>query len=479
MPEELETIAENPREACGVFGIYAPGQPVAELTYRGLLALQHRGQDGAGIAISDGDSISVIKNTGLVERALDRGAVLSGFGSAALASGHVQYSTYHADRPQDIRGVQPLFGENGDQAFTISQNGHTINCEELERELGVTDYASDGELIADLIIEELSHTKSLKLAVERACNLLNGAYSLIIMGRQEIIGIRDPNGFRPLNIGKLPEGGYVLASELAALSIVKAEPIREVNPGELVQINGQGLQSHSPFDQKNVRSNLCAFEFVYFSRPDNEMLGENVEQVRFRSGQKLAKEAPVDADIVISVPNSGISATHGFADVSKTPMKQGITKNPYVHRTFIESSQTSRENLVRLKHNVNKTIVEGLRVVMIDDSIVRLTTSKHTVAMLREAGASEVHLRIASPPYKWPCFYGMNTGNINELAAAFMDVEEIRQEIGADSLAYLSIKGLQSSLGKAVGKVCMACMTGEYPTSVPEELLIKRSLGGS
>lgn len=474
MTGEPLPFTKEPREACGVFGIYAPNQPVAELTYRGLLALQHRGQDAAGIAVSDGDTIKVIKNTGLVEEALNHGSVLSGFAPAEFASGHVRYSTSHTNPQEAIQGAQPMFGEARGVSFTLSQNGHTINAEELEREMEPDRHVTDGELITDLVANELSQGASLARSVAKACNRLNGAYSLVVMGKQELIGIRDPNGFRPLRIGQLKDGGLVLASELAALDIVRAEPVREVHPGELVRINAQGVRSFSPFDKSAIRSNLCAFEYIYFSRPDNDLMGENVEKVRFQCGQELANEAPIEADIVIGVPNSGISATHGFADVSKLPMKQGITKNQYVRRTFIETGQVAREDLVRMKHNVNKPIVDGMRVVVVDDSIVRTTTSQHIVEMLREAGASEIHLRIASPPYKWPCFYGMNTGNIDELVAASMNVEEIRQEIGADTLHYLSIEGLQRSLGQALGKVCMACMTGQYPTPVPE-LLTKQS----
>lgn len=473
MTGEQASFASQNQEACGVFGVYAPDQPVAALTYRALLALQHRGQDAAGIAVSDGATISVVKDIGLVEEALDHGSALSGLGEADFASGHVRYSTSHARSSDPIRGAQPIFGEAAGTAFTLSQNGHTINCEELERKAGFDQGITDGELIAQIIADGLSQGADLAQSVARACNMLNGAYTLVVMGKQEIIGVRDPNGFRPLRIGQMSDGGLVLASELAALDIVRAEPVREVLPGELVQIDPGGLHSSSPFDKAAVRSNLCAFEYVYFSRPDNDLLGENVEKVRFQCGQELAREAPVDADIVISVPNSGVSATHGFVDISDIPMKQGITKNQYVRRTFIETGQAAREDLVRLKLNVNKPIVEGMRVVVVDDSIIRTTTSKQVVEMLREAGAAEIHLRVASPPYRWPCFYGMNTTDINELAAASMDVEEIREEIGADSLGYLSIEGLERSIGQAAGSVCMACMTGNYPTPVPKELVEK------
>ncbi len=464
-------------EECGVFGIYAPGRDVAALTYRGLIALQHRGQDAAGVAVSNGQDIQVVKDVGLVTEALANGTVLDSLHDGEFASGHVRYSTsktYTYD--EKVRAAQPIIGKRDNRSFALSQNGHTINAEELERESDDTHQpVTDGELIAQLISGSMSRGVSLAKAVRTAGNYLNGAYSLVVMGQRELIGLRDPRGFRPLVLGALEGGGSVIASEWSALDIVGASYEREIKPGELVQVNHKGqVRSFELPENELPEPALCSFEYVYFSRPDNEMFGENVEQVRFRMGQELAAESPVDADLVLGVPNSGVSAAYGYVDISRMPLKHGLTKNTFINRTFIASTQIEREEMARMKLSANKAVVEGKRVVAVDDSIIRSTTTKAIVSMLKEAGATEVHLRISSPPYKWPCFYGMNTGDINELIAASKTIEEIRREVGADSLEFLTVDAMKRAMGQAAGKVCLACATGNYPTPVDEKLT-KRS----
>ena len=470
----LQQAGENPNyEACGVFGIYASNAPVAELTYLGLLSLQHRGQDAAGIAVSIGNTITVVKNSGLLISALDNGQSLASLPNSEFATGHVLYSTSRATSHEEaFLSIQPLIGGKGERLFTVSHNGHIINVSELQEEYQIDGHMSDSELVTQVISHELESKPDLQGAVIEASKKFNGAYSLVIMGNQELIGIRDPKGFRPLMLGELPDGGSVLASELAALDIINAQIVREIEPGELVKITSDGIESVHPFDKEDVTERLCAFEYVYFSRPDNKLLGENVEQTRFRMGQELARIAPVEADIVIGVPNSGISAAYGYVDQSKIPIQQGITKNGYVHRSFIAPSQIERERIVQAKLNVNGDIVDGQKVILVDDSLIRSTTTATMIEELKNKGATEVHLRIASPPYKWPCFYGMNTGDINELVAASMTTDQIREAVGADSLAYLPARNFKMALRMAAKRVCMACMDGRYPTSVPAEDLV-------
>jgi len=472
---------ERPHEECGVFGLYAPGMPVAEMTYAGLLALQHRGQEGAGIFVTDGSSITGVKDVGLVTEALRHGESLKGLPNSDLATGQVRYGTHHSNlngngssSSQEFKAVQPMLGNSkvSETAFTVSHNGHIINSHEISEQLELAEsgYASDSDLIVKLIVSELDglgEDAELREGVAAAANRLNGAYSLVIMGTDKLIGLRDPKGIRPLWLGEIgDQGGMVLASELSALYIIKATPVREIEAGELVEIGPEGITSYKPFSEAEVQQRLCALEFDYFSRPDNELEGENVELVRFRKGKLLAERFPLQADIVVGSPNSGMAAARGYANASGLPMEQGLVKNDYVGRTFIANSQLSREQKVRTKFNANRGIVGGKRVVLVDDTIVRGTTTKWLVDMLREAGAEEVHLRISAPPIKWSCYYGMDTPARDELIAAGMSNDEVCQTIGADSLEYLSLEDLQASVGKAAGKLCMACMDGQYPTPV-------------
>ncbi|MEX1995460.1 MAG: amidophosphoribosyltransferase [Candidatus Saccharimonadales bacterium] len=474
--EKIDHGEDKPREECGVYGIYAPGQQVASLTYLGLQVLQHRGQEGAGIAVSSGDYIMAVKDVGLVHQALRGGESLKGLPDGHIATGHVRYGTHIGNSLDDsFRAVQPMIGKSEKTGieFTVSHNGHILNFDELSQKLPHNGgYATDSELITRLIANELDRDScpDLPTAITAAVSRLKGAYSLVVMSKDSLLGIRDPHGFRPLVLGELPGSGWVIASETGALDITKAEFKREVEPGEIVEINDTGLNSFHPFER--VDPALCAFEFVYFSRPDAVMEGENVARTRIRMGKQLAVECPVEADIVIGAPYSGSLAAKGFSDESGIELvEEGLVKNRYVGRSFIVAGQLNRENAVRMKLNANRSFIEGKRTVLIDDSIVRGTTTTEIVKMLRNAGASEVHLRISSAPYRWPCFYGMDTGDPSKLIAVQHEaINQICQELGADSLEYLSTEGLRLAIGPLAGhKICLACMTGKYPTEVPRD----------
>jgi amidophosphoribosyltransferase len=461
-------------EECGVFGVYAPGQSVATLTYFGLYALQHRGQESAGIAVSDGETVTVSKDMGLVTQAFDerRLAPLEGH----LAIGHVRYSTTGSST---WRNAQPIYRSVGDAGFALAHNGNLTNTEALAADLGkfpgvvtpspVHDSTSDSDLVGELIAGEYgaqprSDGRDLEHALARVVPSLDGAFSLVLMDEAHLVAVRDPHGFRPLALGRL-EGGWVVASETCALDIVGAHYLREVEPGEIVTIDATGLRS---IRYAEPRPRLCLFEFVYLARPDSVLYNQNVHAARQRMGEELAHQAPVDADMVMPVPESGVPAAQGFSRASGIPYGDGFVKNRYVGRTFIQPSQQMRADGVRLKLNPLPENIEGKRLVVVDDSIIRGTTSKKIVAMLREAGAAEVHLRISSPPYRWPCFYGLDTGRRSELLAADMSVGEMCEYIGADSLAYIEVDRLVRATGAPAGGFCTACMTGEYPTSVPD-----------
>ena len=462
---------DKPGEECGVFGIYAPGEDVAALTYDALFALQHRGQDAAGVAVSyNGGSIMGVADLGKIEEALHFGADLAGLPASGLAIGHVRYSTNETKSKR--QAAQPMMGGDRNTKFALGHNGHLVNYDNLKRaDPNQEDYPTDSRLITDMISRELERGAGLYDALVSSTRQLNGAYSLVVMGENKLFGIRDPKGFRPLMVGKLPNNGWALASEVSALNIIGAEFEREVEPGEFVEIDTEGLKSHKPFDPSEVETKLCAFEFVYFSRPDNVLEGELVASTRRRAGIELAKLFPVEADLVADAPDSGTPAAKGYAYQTGLPLLEALVKNRYVGRSFIAAGQANRENMIDSKFSAVREIVEGQRLVLVDDSIIRGSTTKKLVNMLFKAGAKEVHLRIASAPYAWPCFMGMDTGDRQKLMAKDMSVEEIRAAIGADSLAYLPAESLERTFGRAAGKVCMACMTGEYPIPIPEELL--------
>jgi amidophosphoribosyltransferase len=459
-------------EACGVFGVYAPGQPVANLAYFGLYALQHRGQESAGIAVSDGETITVLKDMGLVTQVFDERqlAPLEGH----LAIGHTRYSTTGSS---SWRNAQPIYRSVADAGFALGHNGNLTNTAELAADLGMlpglaepasaADSTTDSDLVAELIARVYAENprsdgRDLEVALEHVLPSLEGAFSFVLMDEAHLVGVRDAHGFRPLVLGRV-EGGWVLASETAALDIVGAHFVRDIEPGEMVVIDAGGVRSRRFAE---ASPHLCLFEFVYFARPDTQLYGQSVHAARQRMGEELARQAPVEADMVMPVPESGIPAAQGFARASGVAYGDGLVKNRYVGRTFIQPKQ--RGLGVRLKLNPLPEAIRGKRLVVVDDSIVRGTTTRQVVAMLREAGAAEVHFRVSSPPYRWPCFYGMDTGQRSELLAADMEVGEIRDYLGVDSLAYLDLDRLLTATGAAPTAFCTACLSGDYPVPVPE-----------
>ncbi len=459
----------KPREACGVFAVYAPGLPVAHLAYLGIYALQHRGQESAGIATSDGDYLTVVKDMGLVSNVFDDRTLAALDGD--LAIGHTRYSTTGSSM---WKNSQPVFRDVAHAQFALGHNGNLVNTAALVDDAGMLPgtVSSDTDAMAELLAVECEHIgpgdDTLEQALVSVLPRFEGAFSLVLMDRHRIIGVRDPNGFRPLCLGKL-DGGWVLASETPALDIVGAHFVRELDPGEMVVIDADGVRSLHPFAHAPADPKLCLFEFVYFARPDSQLYGRNVHQARVRMGERLADQAPVDADLVMGVPESGIPAAEGYARRSGIPFGHGLVKNRYIGRTFIAPSQEMRALGVRMKLNPLKENIAGQRLVVVDDSIVRGTTTRAMVSMLREAGAAQVHLRVSSPPYRWPCFYGMDTGTRGELLAANMEVEEIRTYLNVDTLAYLTLDGLVEAVGAPNAGFCTACLTGVYPVPIPAE----------
>lgn len=455
---------QGPREACGVFAAYSPDEQVSRLIYFGLFALQHRGQESAGIATSDGETVTVFKDMGLVAQVFDEPA-LAGL-DGHLGIGHTRYSTTGST---SWANAQPAHRQVGNTSVALGHNGNLTNTAELASRLGVSEATTDSDLmaegIAQAIDDERSDARGLEMALMKMAPSWKGAFSLVIMDQGRIVGMRDPNGFRPLCLGKLTAGGWVLASESSALDLVGATYVREVAAGEMVVIDASGVRSYYPFE--NVKPGLCLFEFVYFARPDSHMYGRSIHAARHEMGRILSEENPADADIIVPVPESGIPAAQGFSAASGIPYGDGLVKNRYVGRTFIEPSQGLRDQGIRLKLNPIPENLAGRRVVLVDDSIVRGSTTKQLVAMVREAGASEVHLRISAPPYRWPCFYGMDTSDRSTLIAASKSVEEIREHLDADSLGYLSLDGLLEATGVADAGFCTACLSGEYPTELP------------
>jgi amidophosphoribosyltransferase len=464
---------DKPKEACGVFGVYAPGQPVAHLTYQGLFALQHRGQESAGMAVSDGATVTVVKDQGLVVAVFDDRTLAGLEGHVAI--GHCRYSTTGSST---WRNAQPAYRAVGERNFALGHNGNLTNTEALADEAGMLPgtVTSDTDLIAELMAAALaampegrSDERDLEAALEKVLPDLEGAFSLVVMDEGRIIGVRDPNGFRPLCLGRLADG-WVLASESPALDIVGATFVRELDPGEMLVVDAQGPRSLHPFPPERVDPHLCLFEFVYFARPDTRLYGRNVHQARVRMGELLAEQAPIDADMVMGVPESGVPAAEGFARASGIPFGQGLVKNRYIGRSFIAPNQEQRAQAVRMKLNPLRENLEGKRVVVVDDTIVRGTTQKQLTRMLREAGAIEVHLRITAPPVAWSCFYGIDTGDRTELLASTMSVDEIAKELNVDTLAYLDLERLIAATGAEDEGFCHACFTGEYPVTVPVTL---------
>jgi len=458
---------KGPQDACGVFGVWAPGEEVAKLTFYGLYALQHRGTESAGIATSDGSRILVYKDMGLVSQVFTESDLATLPGD--LAIGHCRYSTTGSSTWVN---AQPTLRPTKYGTLALAHNGNLTNTGDLAElvqklepsnahESGAT---TDTEIMTALI--SLQNEKNVEASAMTVLPQLEGAFSLVFMDEHTLYAARDRHGVRPLVLGKL-ENGWVVASESAALDIVGAAFVREIEPGEFVAIDANGVRSER---WAVAEPKGCLFEYVYLARPDTTIAGQGIHATRVRIGERLAKEAPVEADLVIPVPESGTPAAIGYAKGSGIPFGIGLVKNSYVGRTFIQPSQTIRQLGIRLKLNPLREIIEGKRIVVVDDSIVRGNTQRAIVRMLREAGAREIHVRISSPPVKWPCFYGIDFATRAELVASGLEVEEIRRSIGADSLGYVSLEGLIESTQIDENKLCGACFTGQYPIRIPADM---------
>ncbi len=453
----------RPQEECGIFGVY--GHPEASnLTYLGLYALQHRGQESCGIVSSDGGGLYAHKRMGLVADVFGNPEIFKKLpGTSAI--GHVRYSTAGASVEKN---VQPIMVDYSRGSIAVAHNGNLVNAQILKAELeaygSIFQTTMDTEIIIHLLA--ISRTNSLVDRIVDSLNRIKGAYCLLFLTESRMIAVRDPNGFRPLCLGKLGDG-WVVASESCALDLIEAEFVREIEPGEMIVCTRDGaIESLFPF--KKVTPTPCIFEFVYFARPDSYIFGKNVYMARKELGRQLAREYPIEADVVIAVPDSGVPAAMGYAEESGIPFELGLIRNHYVGRTFIEPAQSIRHFGVKIKLNPVRELLKGKRVVVIDDSIVRGTTSRKIVKMVRNAGASEVHMRISSPPTSYPCYYGIDTPNRKELISSSHSIEEICRYITADSLGYLSEDGLVSSVGVGGTEFCKACFAGDYPVAFPK-----------
>jgi len=461
LTHDLNPDDRPPRDACGVFGVWTHDEDVAKLAYFGLYALQHRGQESAGIAVSDGERIVVFKDMGLVAQVFNESVLttLRGF----IAVGHCRYSTTGSSVWEN---AQPTFRATPSVSLALGHNGNLINTLELAAMAGTPRGQGTGTSDTDVLTSLFASGREASIESNALAVLphVQGAFSLVFMEQRTLYAARDPQGFRPLVLGRLPRG-WVVASETAALAIVGATVVREIEPGELIAIDERGVRSRT-FAAPRPRG--CLFEYVYLARPDTSISGRSVQATRVEVGRRLAAEHPADADLVIPVPESGTPAAIGYAQGSGIPYGQGLVKNSYVGRTFIQPSQTIRQRGIRLKLNPLRDVIAGQRVVVVDDSIVRGNTQRAIVTMLREAGAAEVHIRISSPPVAWPCFFGIDFASRAELIAGSLAVEEIRESIGADSLGFISLEGLTEATTLPPGELCRACFDGEYPVPVSE-----------
>lgn len=474
-----DSLEQSPREECGVFGVWAPHEEVAKLAYYGLYTLQHRGQEAAGIAVADGSKIVVYKDLGLVSQVFEESTLSSMLGHVAI--GHCRYSTTGATVWEN---AQPIFRTTtAANAIALGHNGNLINVGELHefaREYGIKRAIkenSDSNLITSLLANfapDNSANPDLLCAAEKVLPLLRGSFCLCFMDEHTLYAARDPQGFRPLALGRLSQGGWVVASETAALDIVGAKFVRDISPGELVVINAEGVRSVM---FANPEPKGCIFEYVYLARPDSVLDGRSVQAARAEIGRLLARENPVAADLVIPVPESGTPAAIGYAEESGITYGQGLMKNSYIGRTFIQPSQTLRQQGIRLKLNPLREAIVGKRLVIVDDSIVRGNTQRQLVKLLRDAGAAEIHVRIASAPVRWPCFYGLDFATRAELIAnsAGTDslpaiVEQVRETIGADSLGYVSIDSMVAATEKPANQLCKACFDGSYPVDITDHV---------
>jgi amidophosphoribosyltransferase len=455
-------LDDHPREECGVFGVVAPGRDVSRLAFYALHALQHRGQESAGIAVRDGGHVTVQRDLGLVSAVFDEPSLRSLTGDAAI--GHVRYSTTGANKWDN---AQPVTQTRGGTTVALGHNGNLTNTGALRAEIEVTGAdlraSTDSEIIAALIAAEEG---SLLRAAAEVMPRLVGAYSVVAISGRELVAFRDPHGVRPLVIGRLDDAGWCVASETCALDQIGARYERDVRPGEAVRVTAEGIESRQAMPSAGVK--LCIFEHIYFARPDSQMDGRTVWEARRAMGAELARERPAEADLVVGLPDSGTPAAIGYARESGIPYAEAVVRNRYVGRSFIQPDQALRQQGIRLKFNPLPAVIEGRRLVVVDDSIVRGNTTRQIVAMLRDAGAAEVHMRISSPPILWPCFYGIDMADRNELVAAGRRVDEIAGLTGATSLAYLSLDGLQRAVGRPAEGYCRACFTGEYPIAVPD-----------
>ena len=508
---KYDGVLDTWHEECGVFGLYDRSSTIGTTIYEGLMALQHRGQEGAGIAVVHESQIDVVKGSGLVKEVLQDVSTLAGH----IGIGHVRYSTTGIENPCD---VQPLVGTSQWGTFAVAHNGNLTNALVLRRELeaqgSVFATTMDSEVIVHLISR--SHESTILDAIQQTCARLEGAFSLAIVANEKLIGVRDPHGYRPLCVGRIPHG-YVLASESCSIDAIEGTFIRDVRPGEMILIDGTGFRSvpcHSGMryevsdygkieggiqsaaisrgeaeeleiketiepvgvgsvsieQQTIVEQHTCVFEYIYFAHPTSVIDGQSVSEARVAMGRQLAKETQYEADIVMPIPNSGTLSARGYAEVSGIPYREGLVRNPKVLRTFIEPNQMSREEAVRKKFSVIPEVVQGKRIVLIDDSIVRGTTSRYIVSMLRQAGAKEIYLCLTSEPVRYPCYFGIDTSDAEELLAHRYSIEEIRQYIGVEGLYYLSHEGLMQSMKQLEAKhLCVACFTGEYLSPVGKE----------
>ncbi|MCC6445181.1 MAG: amidophosphoribosyltransferase [Armatimonadetes bacterium] len=452
-------------EECGLFGIHADGEDVSRLTYFGLFQLQHRGQESAGIAVSDGRGIQVYKQMGLVSQIFDEEILQTLDGRAAI--GHVRYSTTGSSI---LRNAQPIITESAYGSIAVAHNGNLVNAADLRLEMearGIRFHAtSDSEIIAKMIA--YYHKGDIEEAIIQTMRRIVGAYSLLVLTPKEMVGVRDPYGVRPLSLGRLNGHHYVMASETCALDIVSAKVLRDIEPGEMATVDAEGIRFRQAVSK--IRDSMCMFEFIYFARPDTYLYGKLLHTARRRMGHQLALEHPVEADVVVGVPDTAIPAAIGYAEQSGIPYGEGFIKNRYIHRTFIQPDQRQRDLGVRMKLTPLAETVADKRVVVVDDSIVRCTTTGSRVRVLREAGAKEVHVRVSSPPIQYPCFYGIDMADQKDLIAARMSVEEIRNYIGADTLGYLSKESLVKAVQVEKDRFCFACFDGKYPVDIPEDI---------
>jgi amidophosphoribosyltransferase len=455
------------KEACGVVGIVAPGRDVAHHCYDALFALQHRGQESAGMATFQNEQITVVKDNGLVSHVFAETTLRALAGS--LVIGHTRYSTSGS---ANWTAAQPVYRSAGASGFALAHNGNLTNTTKLAEDVGIlfTSMLSDSDLVAELLAREVDSGMALKEALEVVLARVEGAFSMVILEADQIHAVRDPYGFRPLCLGRLgtqdaPEG-WIVASESPALDVVGATFVREISPGEMMTITKDGVTSRQLLEPAGEKQKLCIFEFVYFARPDAYLMGHQVHTTRRRMGELLAQQSSVEADLVMGVPDSGVPAAEGYAKASGIPFGYGLVKNRYIGRTFISPDQAARAANVRRKLNPLKENIEGQRLIVVDDSIVRGTTTKALVQMLRDAGAKEIHLRISSPPFMGPCYYGIDTPNREDLLAANNTIQEINDFVGSDSLEYITLENLRAAI-QLNGECCDACLTGNYPAPIP------------